>query len=447
MSDETFDLLLKGGTVVNQDGTGPRDIGVRDRRIVAIGPLGDAKAAETVDCSGLHVLPGVIDSQVHFREPGMTHKEDLESGSRAAVKGGVTAVFEMPTTVPPTTDPAALAHKLDRAGNRMFCDHAFWVGGTEENAETLTELERLPGAAGVKVFMGSSTGTLLVPDDGGVAKVLAAIRRRAAFHSEDERMLRERREEAKLGDVSTHPVWRNAETAMHSTERLVHLARAAGKRIHLLHVSTAQEMAYIRDHKDVASVEATPQHLTLAAPEAYERLGTHAQMNPPIRSAEHRAGLWEGIRNGTVDVLGSDHAPHTLEEKAQPYPKSPAGMPGVQTLVPLMLDHVSKGALTLERFVDLVCHGPQRLFGIVGKGRIAAGYDADFTLVDLKAKRTIETEWLESRAGWSPFEGMTVTGWPIATIIRGRTVMRDDEILGAAHGQAVRFSETLQPEQ
>lgn len=446
MDAEAFDLVLTGGTVVNQDGVGVRDVGVRQGRIVAIGQLGGARARETLNLAGLHVLPGVIDSQVHFREPGLTHKEDLESGGRAAVKGGVTAVFEMPNTTPPTTNAEALADKLERAAGRMYCDHAFYVGGTEENAAELGTLERLPGAAGVKVFMGSSTGTLLLPDDDGVAKVLGAISRRAAFHSEDERMLRDRRAEAKLGEVATHPVWRSAESAMRCTERLVRLAREAGKRIHLLHVSTAEEMAFIAAHKDVASVEATPQHLTLAAPEAYERLGTHAQMNPPIRGAEHRAGLWEGIRNGTVDVLGSDHAPHTLEEKAQAYPKSPSGMPGVQTLVPLMLDHAAKGALSLERFVDLVAHGPQRIFGIAGKGRIAAGYDADFTVVDLKANRVIEPDWLESRAGWSPFEGMEVTGWPVGTIIRGRRVMWEDEILGDAQGAPVRFWETLRAE-
>ena len=440
---EPFDLVFKGGTLVNHDGTGLGDVGVRDGKIAAIGSIDASAAGEVVDVTGLHVLPGVIDSQVHLREPGMEYKEDLEAGGRAAVLGGVTAVFEMPNTKPPTTDPDALADKVNRASHRMACDFAFYAGATTENTDLLAEMERQPGCCGVKVFMGSSTGTLLVPDDEHVARVLAAISRRAAFHSEDEFRLRERRPEAKTGDVTTHPIWRDAEAAIQCTKRLVSLARKAGKRIHVLHISTAEEMVFLADHKDVASVEATPQHLTLAAPEAYTELGTLAQMNPPIRDAHHRAGVWAGVQSGVVDVLGSDHAPHTLEEKSQSYPKSPSGMPGVQTLVPIMLDHVAAGRLSIERFVDLTSHGPNRIFGIAGKGRMAVGYDADLTIVDLKAKRTITNEWIASRCGWTPFAGREVNGWPIGTVIRGRRVMWDDEIQGPAGGEPVRFLEAL----
>jgi dihydroorotase len=440
---ETFDLIVRGGEVVNHAGRGLADVGVRAGRIAAVGDLSQASAGEVFNAAGLTVLPGVIDTQVHFREPGLEWKEDLESGSRAAVMGGVVAVFEMPNTEPTTTDPDALADKLARAKGRMHCDHAFYVGGTHENARFLGELERLPGCCGVKVFMGASTGTLLVQDDEGVEMVLRHVNRRAAFHSEDEYRLAERRPLARTGDWTSHPEVRDAQSAISSTERLVRIARALGKRIHVLHVTTAAEIDILARNKDVASVEVTPQHLTLTAPEAYERLKGFAQMNPPIRDASHQPGLWRGIAMGVVDVLGSDHAPHTKEEKARPYPASPSGMPGVQTLVPVMLTHVAQGRMTLERLVDLTSHGANRLFGLARKGRLAEGYDADITIVDLKAKRTLRHEDMASRVGWTPFDGMAVTGWPMATIIRGRLVMRDDELVAPALGEPIRFQETL----
>jgi dihydroorotase len=435
-----FDLILRGGTVVNQDGVGLRDVGVTAGRIAAIGDLATASAGETIDCRGLHILPGVIDSQVHFREPGLEHKEDLETGSRAAVLGGVTAVFEMPNTKPLTTSEAALADKVKRGTNRMHCDFAFWVGGTRDNAKDVGELERLPGAAGIKVFMGSSTGDLLVEDDEGVFSILKNTRRRAAFHSEDEFRLRERLGERIEGDASSHPVWRDEIAALRCTERLVSVARRARARIHVLHISTAEEIDFLEQHKDVATCEATPHHLTLTADD-YARLGTLIQMNPPVREERHRDGVWRGITDGVVDVLGSDHAPHTLEEKAKPYPASPSGMTGVQTLLPIMLDHVNAGRLSLERLVDLTSHGPQRLFGIARKGRIAAGYDADFSVVDLKRNETIRNASQGSRAGWTPYDGKTVTGWPVGTIVRGIRVMWDSEIVGPGQGRAVEFQE------
>jgi dihydroorotase len=439
----TYDLIVRGGEVVNHAGRGPADVGVRSGRIAAVGDLGGASAGEEFDARGLTVMPGIIDSQVHFREPGLEWKEDLESGSRAAVLGGVTAVFEMPNTEPTTTDAEALADKLARAKSRMHCDHAFYVGGTHENAAFLGELERLPGCCGVKVFMGASTGTLLVPDDEGVAAILSSTNRRATFHSEDEYRLAERRPLARTGDWTSHPEVRDAASAILSTRRLVALADRLGKRIHVLHVTTAEEIDFLSQHKDVASVELTPQHLTLTAPEAYERLKGFAQMNPPIRDADHQAALWRGIAMGVADVLGSDHAPHTIEEKERPYPASPSGMPGVQTLLPVMLTHVAEGRLTLERLVDLTSHGPQRVFGIAGKGRMAEGYDADLTIVDLKARRTLRHADMATRSAWTPFDGLDTRGWPAATIIRGEVVMREDEVIAPSLGKPVRFSETL----
>ena len=440
---ETFDMILKGGVVVNHDGAGARDIGIRAGRIAAIGDFHEAQAGETIDCTGLHVLPGVIDSQVHFREPGAEHKEDLESGGRAAVLGGVTTVFEMPNTNPLTTTQSAIEDKLARAKGRMACDHAFYVGATHDNARELAELEMLPGVCGVKIFMGASTGDLLVPDDDGVREVLRHGRRRVAIHSEDEGLLLEGKALAREGDWTSHPHVRSAEAAVKCTQRLLAIAREVKRRIHVLHISTADEIPILAAHKDIATAEATPQHLTLEAPECYERLKGLAQMNPPVRDGRHRAGLWAGVAAGIIDVIGSDHAPHTLEEKAKPYPQSPSGMPGVQTLLPVMLNHVAEGRLSLARLIDLVCHGPNRIFGIAGKGRLAVGYDADFTIVDLNRTEMITHDWSATKSGWTPFDGMKVKGWPIATIIRGRRVMWEGEIIDGAGGEPVRFQEAL----
>lgn len=439
---ETYDIAFTGGTVVNQDGAALRDIGVRDGRIATIGSIDPAAAGETVDCTGLHILPGVIDTQVHFREPGAEHKEDLESGSRSAVMGGVTTVFEMPNTNPLTTSAEALADKLDRASGRMHCDFAFFVGGTHGNINDIPELERLPGAAGIKIFMGSSTGDLLVADDDGLTEILAKTRRRVSIHAEDEPRLIERSGERHAGDPASHPIWRDETAALRATERLVRIARETGARVNLLHVSTAEEIEFVRDYKDNVTVELTPQHLSFQA-ERYDDLGSRLQMNPPIRGRRHQERLWWGLRQGIADLLGSDHAPHTLTEKAQPYPDSPSGMPGVQTLVPVMLDHVANGRLSLQRFVDLSSAGPQRVFNIARKGRIAAGYDADLTVVDLKRTQTITDDWVASRAGWTPYDGQSVTGWPVGTVVRGQQVMWDGELVGPSSGAAVRFGEAL----
>ncbi len=438
---EYYDVLIKGGTVVNHDGIGQRDIGVIGGRIAAIGRLDAAAAADLVDASDLHVLPGVIDTQVHFREPGLEQKEDLETGSRAAVVGGVTAVFEMPNTKPLTTSPDTLSDKIERARHRMFCDFAFYVGGTRENVDDIPTLENLQGSAGIKVFMGASTGDLLVEDEPSLDRIIARIRRRAAFHSEDETRLRERAGLRRHGDPSSHPVWRDEIAAMIATERLVRLAETHRKRIHVLHISTAEEIEFLGRHKEWASVEVTPHHLTLVAPDCYERLGTFAQMNPPVRDERHRAAIWAGIASGVVDVLGSDHAPHTREEKEHPYPESHSGMTGVQTLVPIMLDHVNAGRLSLTRFVDLTSHGPARLFGLRGKGRLAVGFDADLTVVDMKRTETITHNWIQSRSRWTPYDGVQVKGWPVGTFVRGRCVAWNGDILGSADGEPVRFLE------
>ncbi|MBM3569446.1 MAG: dihydroorotase [Alphaproteobacteria bacterium] len=437
---EAYDLVIRGGRLLVDGRLVEADVAALDGKIAAIGEVPRRYAEQGIDAKGLTVLPGCIDTQVHFREPGLEHKDDLESGTRAAVLGGITAVFEMPNTKPTTADAAALEDKLRRARGRTWCDHAFYAGATADNAEKLGELERLPGCCGVKIFMGASTGDLLVPDDATLARVLASGRRRVAVHAEDEFRMRERRHIAEQGGHPRfHPEWRDAESARLATERILRLARAAKRPVHVLHVTTADEVPMLRAAKDIASMEVTPQHLTLEAPDCYERIGTLAQMNPPIREARHRAGLWQAVADGTADIIGSDHAPHTREEKAKPYPQTPSGMPGVQTLLPVMLDHVAAGRLSLARLVEMVTANPVRLFGLKHKGRIAQGMDADFTLVDLAAKRTLRHADMATKSGWTPFDGMTVTGFPVMTVVRGQVVMREGELIGPPIGRPLEF--------
>ena len=435
------DLVLAHGTVHTPSGPVVADVAVKDGRITGIGHYPDG--GRRIDCTGLDILPGVIDSQVHFREPGLEHKEDLETGSRAAVMGGVTAVFEMPNTNPNTDSLMRVHDKLERAHHRMWCDHAFYVGATADNAEELAELERVPGTAGVKIFMGASTGSLLVAEDAALARVLASGTRRVAIHAEDEERMKARAALRVEGDPTSHPVWRDDESAMLATRRILRLAREARRPIHILHVTTPAELELIAQHRDVATCEVTPQHLTLEGETAYPDLGTFAQMNPPIRSAAHKAGLWHWLQQGVPDVIGSDHAPHTLEEKAKTYPASPSGMPGVQTLVPLMLDHVAKGRLSLERFIDMTSAGVQRIFGLQGKGRIAVGYDGDFTIIDRKGRFTITEDWLQSRCGWSPFTGMELEGRVVGTLVRGHVAMWEGELGSEAVGEPLSFAGCL----
>ncbi len=438
----SFDLLLQNGIVVLPWGLAEADIGVRAGRIAAIGKnLGPA--AEVFDAAGLHILPGVIDPHVHFRdggEGGIPGVEDLATGTRGAILGGVTTVFDMPNTTPPGTDIAALTAKYDSIAGRAWCDVGLYVGATKDNADTLGALESLPGICAIKVFAGSSTGDLLVEDDASIARVLRAGRRRVAFHSEDEYRLQERKALFKSGDpYSDHAVWRDVECAFLGTRRIIALARETGRPAHILHVSTAEELAYLADHRDLASVEVLLNHLVQSAPDVYDRLGPYGVMNPPIRDARHRAAAWAAIADGTVDTIGSDHAPHSCAAKEKPWPDCAAGLTGVQTLLPMLLNEVAAGNLSLLRLADLTAAGPARIYGAVNKGRIAAGYDADFSVVDLAARRTITNAQTASPCGWTPFDGTTVTGWPAATIVRGQIAMREDEVLGDPIGQPVAF--------
>jgi dihydroorotase len=439
------DLLVRGATLVTPGGPLAGDLACRDGRIVALGAA-DWNADCVIEARGLHVLPGVIDSQVHFREPGMEHKETIAAGTRGAVLGGVTALFEMPNTAPLTLSADDLAHKLTIAARDAWCDHAFYVGGSVANLAELDRLESLSGCAGVKVFMGSSFGDLLVDDDAILRRILQQGHRRVAVHAEDHRRLMQRRALVEAtGAVRDHPHWRDEESALSATRRLLALATETGRRVHVLHVSTAQEMALLAQHKARVSVEVLPHHLTLCAPECYERLGTLAQMNPPVRDRLHQDALWQAVRDGVVDVLGSDHAPHTLEDKARRYPDSPGGMTGVQTLLPIMLDHVHAGRLSLQRLVDLTSSGPARVFGIEGKGRLAVGMDADLSIVDLKARHRIDNAWIASVSGWTPYHDMWVTGWPVHTVVRGQLAVRDGALGEQPGARPVRFLENGGP--
>jgi len=442
--EDSPSLLIKGATVLLPGGPEETDVACRNGRIVAIGE--PFKADTTLHARGLHLLPGAVDSQVHFREPGMTHKETLEAGTRGAVLGGITSVFEMPNTQPLTLRAEDLQAKIAIAERDAWCNYAFYIGGSAANAEQLAELECLPACSGVKIFMGSSFGDLLADSDNVLRNILRHGRRRVAIHAEDEARLRARRHLAETAaNPIAHPVWRDEDSALLATRRIVALAAEAGRPLHVLHISTAEEMAFLQQHKSRVSVEVLPQHLTLSAPECYERLGTLAQMNPPIRDQRHQDALWKAVRNGIVDVIGSDHAPHTREEKQRPYPDSPSGMTGTQTLLPLMLNHVNQGRLSLSRLVDMVCAGPARLFGMAGKGRIAVGYDADLTLVDMQRKQTVDDRKLASPSGWSAYDGMMLQGWPSATIIGGQIVMTDEEAIGMPSGKPINFLSSTQP--
>ena len=434
-----YDLIIAGGGVVLPWGETLADIGITHGRIAAIGALQPSQARETLDAAGLHVLPGIIDPHVHFRDPGQgpldPSGETLETGTRGAVLGGVTTIFDMPNTTPPLTDAAALTVKQAHAEASAWCDVGLYVGATKTNTGELASLERGRGVCAVKVFAGSSTGDLLVDDDDSISRVLAHGRRRVAFHSEDEPRLRARRALFPTGGYADHARWRDEECAFAGTRRIVTLAEAIGRPIHILHVSTHEELEWLDSHRAHVTVEVLVNHLTQCAPDCYDRLGGYAVMNPPIRDARHREAAWQAVADGRVDTVGSDHAPHPRAAKERPWPDTAAGLTGTQTLLPIMLDHVAAHRLTLARRAA----GPARLYGRRGKGRIVRGNDADLTLVDLRAQRTIELAWLASPCGWSPFEGTRVTGWPVATIIRGQIVMRDGVICGVPSGRLARF--------
>ena len=434
------DLLITGGTCVLPWGRYEANIAVRSGRIFAIGVPTTDTADTVLNAAGLHVLPGLIDPHVHLRDPGDASIESLATGTRGAVLGGITSVFDMPNTSPAITGAAAIEAKRTHAEQTSYCDVGIYVGATRANTASLGDLEALPGVCAIKLFAGSSTGDLMIEDDAGIEAVMRSGRRRIAFHSEDEYRLQARRRLFSVGEpYARHMEWRDAECAFLGTRRIMALARRTGRAAHIVHVSTAEEFDFLRDFRDIATAEVLVNHLTQVGPECYESLGGYAVMNPPIRDALHFEAAWAAVQDGRVDTIGSDHAPHSRAAKERPWPETAAGLTGVQTSVPIMLDHVNAGRLSLERMVDLMADGPARVYGALRKGRIVAGYDADFTLVDLKAERVIEESWIASPVGWTPFAGKRVVGWPMVTMVRGQAVMRDDEVIGEPVGRCVSF--------
>ena len=435
---ENLSLIIKNGSCYINGKLTNTDIGLLGNKIKIIGKIkGDG--LNVYDATNKLVLPGIIDTQVHFREPGSTDAEDLESGSRAAVLGGVTSLFEMPNTNPPTANLIEFEKKLKAAKNRMHSNYAFYFGATPDNTDQLKQLKNVEGCCGVKLFAGSSTGNLLVDKESDIEKVISNSDRIVSIHSEDEDIIKLRKKFIKQGNVHSHPEWRNVECAMSSTRRVVKIAERYNKKIHVLHVTTKEEVDFLAMHKKNVTFETTPQHLTLFAPDCYDKLGTYAQMNPPLRSKEHYDRLWVAIKNNIVDVLGSDHAPHLKSNKDKEYPNTPSGMPGVQTIFPIMIDHVNNGKLTLTQLVNLMCENPCRIFGIKNKGFIKEGYDADLTIVDMSKKVTIKNEMMASKCGWTPFHNHKIIGFPVGTIVNGNLVMEDGKILIKSKGKPLEF--------
>jgi len=437
MSDN-YSLIIKNGSCYIDGKFQNIDLALTGNKINKIGKI-DQNNSKIFDASNKIVLPGVIDTQVHFREPGANNAENLESGSRAAVAGGVTSVFEMPNTNPPTSNKKEFQNKLNLAKNRMYCNYAFYFGATPENQEELADLKSLEGCCGVKLFAGSSTGNLLVHKEEDIEKVFASTSKIVSVHSEDEEILNQRKKLREKGNVLTHPIWRNEESAISSTRRIVKIALRLNKKAHILHVTTKEEVDFLSQNKGNITFEITPQHLTLTSPECYEKLGTFAQMNPPIRDKSHYDRLWYAVRNNYNDTIGSDHAPHLKENKLKDYPETPSGMPGVQTLMPVMLNHINEGRLKLEQLIKLLCENPVKIFGIKNKGYIKKDYDADFTIIDMNKVIEIKNEKIESKCGWSPFSGHKFKGTPVATIVNGKIKMKDGVILGDPEGAPLQF--------
>jgi len=431
-------LLIKGGTVVSSRGDEPADVLIEGGTIQRVAAGIADEAAEILDARGLHLLPGVLDSHVHFRDPGLTHKEDLASGSRACAAGGVTSFFDMPNTRPAATTRALIAEKKALAAEKSLVNYNFFIGAARDNPGELNAAENLPG---IKVFLGSSTGSLLVDDDALLEGIFSNGSRLIAVHAEDEAVMREAASRVRSPTVGDHPRIRPVEAALSATRRAVALAERHRRRLHVLHISTAEETALLAEHRGpLVSAEATPHHLLLSGPEAYERLGTLAQVNPPIREARHGQALWKALSAGIIQCVGTDHAPHTLEEKRRPYPESPSGVPGVETALPLMLDQAARGRCSVSQVAAWMSENPARLFGAAGKGRIEPGMDADLVLVDLKKMKRVGEGGYQTKCGWSPYDGMRLTGWPVATIVGGRVVWREGTFDLTVRGTEIKIN-------
>ncbi len=424
-------VLLPGGELE------VRDVEVQQGKITQVSPEISSPVAQEIDAAGLTLLPGVIDPQVHFREPGLEHKEDLFTASCACAKGGVTSFLEMPNTRPLTTSQAALNDKLHRAAEKCLVNHGFFIGATVDNLPDLRQANPTPG---IKIFMGSMQGALLVDQEAALEAIFAEGSRLIAVHAEDQARIAERRQQF-LGNKNpvVHSQIQDNQAALSATQLALRLSRKYQRRLHILHLSTAEEAELLRQEKPAwVTAEVTPQHLLLNT-KAYETLGTLAQMNPPLRSPYDNEVLWQALLDGVIDFIATDHAPHTLAEKAQEYPQSPSGMPGVETSLPLMLTQAMQGRCTIAQVTKWMSTAVARAYGILNKGVIAPGYDADLVLVDLDTYRPVLRQELLTKCGWSPFEGWTLTGWPVLTIVGSQVVYERGKLYTDVRGRALRF--------
>lgn len=432
--------LIQGATCVLPTGTVHTSVLIEDSKILDLAPPASAQVDQVVQADGLYLIPGVVDDQVHFREPGLTHKEDLHTASRACAKGGVTSFLEMPNTNPATITCDRLAEKLQLAAGKSLVNFGFYIGATPSNVAELARAKRTPG---IKIFIGSSTGDLLVDDQAALERIFAETSLPICAHCEDETTVRANRDAINGGSTfADHSRIRDERAAVIAVKRALDLAFRHNHRFHVLHVSTAAETELLRDHRGLITGEACPHHLLFNVDD-YARLGSLVQMNPSIKTAADNAALWNALRQGLLQVVATDHAPHTLEEKRQPYPKSPSGLPAVENSLALMLDSIHQGRCTLEQVVHWMCDAPARVWDMVGKGRIAPGYDADLVLVDLNLEQTIRNDEQETKCRWSPWDGVTLKGWPVRTWVLGRTVYDHGKIDDTIRGGEIQFNHDL----
>ncbi|MFY8059556.1 MAG: dihydroorotase, partial [Planctomycetaceae bacterium] len=418
--------LIRHAQVVLPESTERINVLIESGRVAALDVPDGAAADEVIDASGLHLIPGVVDDQVHFREPGLTHKEDLLTATRACARGGVTSFLEMPNTKPTTTSVSALESKLALAAGRCVVNYGFYIGATPENVAELARATRTPG---IKIFIGSSTGDLLVDEQSALERIFAETTLPICAHCEDESTVRANA--ARIGGgskISDHSRIRDNAAALIATKRAVDLAERHRHRFHVLHVSTAEEVQFLRGTSDLITAEACPHHLFFTVDD-YERLGSLIQMNPSIKSRADAAAVWQGLLDGTLEVIATDHAPHTLEEKRQPYPKSPSGLPAVENSLALMLNQVSLGLCSLRQVVSWMCEAPARVWNLHQKGAIREGWDADLVLVDLHRTAVVRNADQLTKCGWTPWDGVSLTGWPVRTFVHGRTVYCDGRVV------------------
>jgi dihydroorotase len=429
-------VLIKNAQVVLPDAIERVSIVIEGERIADIDSAAQVRVDDVVDASGLHLLPGIIDDQVHFREPGLAHKEDLATGSRACAKGGVTTFLEMPNTVPATTTQGRLEEKLELASRKSLVNYGFYIGATTDNLEQLRLARRTPG---IKIFIGSSTGDLLVDDQDALEGIFAETSLPITAHCEDEATVRANAALlAGTNDVADHSNIRDHAAALIASRRAIDLAHRHRHRFHVLHVSTAAETNLLADHRGLITGEGCLHHLLFNVDD-YARLGTLVQMNPSLKTREDNAELWGALADGRLQVVATDHAPHTLEEKRKPYPASPSGIPAVENSLALMLNEVNCGRCTLQQVVRWMCDAPARVWDVINKGRIATGYDADLVLVDLNCKQTIRNEDQVTKSGWSPWQGVELTGWPVRTWVMGREVYNRGRFNTDAFGREAKF--------